>query len=56
MASIEKRQTSKGATTYIVEPDGRHRTKGGFSTKKAAESYATKAEAALKAYVNSCHW
>jgi integrase len=50
MASIEKRQTRKGATVYIVkwrEPDGKHRTKGGFTTKKAAESYATEAEAAL---------
>ncbi len=49
MASIEKRQTSKGATVYIVkwrEPNGKHRTKGGFTTKKAAEAYATKAEAA----------
>ncbi|MDT5050261.1 MAG: hypothetical protein QOG75_6165 [Mycobacterium sp.] len=54
MASVEKRQTSKGATTYIVkwrEPDGKHRTKGGFTTKKAAEAYATKAEAALLAGV-----
>lgn len=54
MASIEKRQTSKGATTYIVkwrEPDGKHRTKGGFATKKAAENYATQAEAALLAGV-----
>lgn len=52
MASIEKRQTRKGATTYIVkwrEPDGRHRTKGGFGSKKAAEAYATKAEASLLA-------
>lgn len=50
MASVEKRQTSKGATTYIVKwrtPDGKHRTKGGFTTKKAAENYATEAEAAL---------
>jgi integrase len=52
MASIEKRVNRKGATTYIVkwrEPDGSHRTKGGFSTKRAAEAYATKAEASLLA-------
>jgi integrase len=50
MASVEKRETSKGATVYIVkwrEGDGRHRTKGGFTTKKAAETYATEAESAL---------
>ncbi|MCA2249959.1 tyrosine-type recombinase/integrase [Mycobacterium intracellulare] len=50
MASVEKRQTNRGAITYIVkwrEPDGKHRTKGGFATKKAAENYASKAEAAL---------
>jgi integrase len=50
MASVEKRQTSKGATRYIVKwrtADGQHRTKGGFTTKKAAENYATEAEAAL---------
>ncbi|WP_145043231.1 tyrosine-type recombinase/integrase [Mycobacteroides abscessus] len=49
MASIEKRQTKQGSTTYIVkwrEPDGRHRTKGGFRTKRAASDYAVEAEAA----------
>lgn len=49
MASTEKRQTAKGATVYIVKyrtADGKHRTKGGFASKKAAEAYGTKAEAA----------
>lgn len=53
MASIEARTTAKGATTYIVkwrEPNGKHRTKGGFTTKKAAEAYATKAAAATLAH------
>lgn len=47
MASVEKRQNSKGAATYIVKwrtPDGKHRTRGGFTTKKAARAYATKVE------------
>ena len=47
MASIEKRQNAKGATTYIVKwrtPDGKHRTRGGFTTKKAARTYATRVE------------
>ena len=49
MASTTKRTTAKGTTTYIVKwrtPDGKHRTKGGFTSKKAAEAYGTKAEAA----------
>ena len=52
MASIEKRLSSRGSATYIVkyrEPDGRHRTKGGFQTKRAASSYATTVEAKLLA-------
>jgi len=52
MASIEKRTSSKGATAYIVKwrtPDGRHRTKGGFDTKRAANGYATTVEAKLLA-------
>lgn len=47
MASVEKRARVKGATTYIVKwrtPDGKHRTRGGFTTKKAARAYATKVE------------
>lgn len=49
---MKSARTTKDATVYIVKwrtPNGRHRTKGGFSTKKAAEVYATKAEAALLA-------
>lgn len=49
MASVEKRQNSKGAASYIVKwrtPDGKHRTRGGFLTKKAARAYASKAETA----------
>jgi integrase len=52
MASVEKRQNTKGTTFYIVKwrtPDGKHRTKGGFKTKKAADAYATKAESAALA-------
>jgi integrase len=47
VASIEKRARGDGTTTYIVkwrEPNGRHRTKGGFPTKRAASAYATKVE------------
>jgi hypothetical protein len=36
MASVEERQTKRGATRYIVKwrtVDGRRRTKGGFTTK-----------------------
>ena len=50
MASIEKRTSSKGATTYIVKwrtPDDQHRTRGGFQTKKAADAYKTEVESAL---------
>jgi integrase len=49
MASVEKRQNAKGATFYIVKwrtPDGKHRTKGGFKTRRAADTYATRTEAA----------
>lgn len=52
MASVEKRQTKQGSTVYIVkwrEPDGRHRTKGGFRTKRAAFAYSADAEAAHRA-------
>jgi integrase len=44
MASIQKRVTRTGAPAYIVKwrtPDGRHRTRGGFRTRKAAQAYAT---------------
>jgi hypothetical protein len=49
MASIQKRITKSGATGYIVKwktPDGKHRTKGGFRTRKAAQAYATEIERA----------
>jgi len=45
---VQKRQTKSGATIYVVKwrtPDGADRTKGGFSTRKAANAYATKVEA-----------
>jgi integrase len=48
MARIQKRQTQSGATTYVVKwrtPDGHDRSKGGFRTRKAAQAYATTAEA-----------
>jgi hypothetical protein len=41
MASIQKRVTAKGATTYVVkwkDHKGAFRSKGGFTTKKAAEN------------------
>ena len=44
MAYIQKRATKSGTAAYIVkwkDPDGRHQTKGGFRTRKAAEDYAT---------------
>ena len=44
MARIQKRETVSG-TTYVVKwraPDGADRTKGGFTTKRKAEAYATK--------------
>ncbi|GLB83501.1 site-specific integrase [Mycobacterium kiyosense] len=50
MASIQKRQTVSGATAYVVKwktPDGKHRSRGGFRTRKAAQAYATDIEHAL---------
>jgi integrase len=47
MARIQKRVAKSGATTYVVKwrtPDGKDRTKGGFTTRKAANAYGTKAE------------
>lgn len=48
MARIQKRQTKSGTNTYVVKwrtPDGHDRSKGGFTSKKAANNYATTAEA-----------
>jgi integrase len=45
MAHVQKRTRADGATTYVVKwqnPDGKHRSKGGFTTKKSAENYATR--------------
>ncbi|ORB53678.1 tyrosine-type recombinase/integrase [Mycobacterium persicum] len=47
MARIQKRVTKSGATTYVVKwrtPDGKDRSKGGFTTRKAANAYGTKVE------------
>ena len=47
MANIQKRTRNDGETVYVVKwraADGRHRSKGGFSTKRAAENYATRVE------------
>ena len=47
MARIQKRQTKSGATSYVVKwrtPDGHDRSKGGFTTRKAAHAYATDIE------------
>lgn len=44
MAYVQKRTTKSGSAAYIVkwkDPDGKHQTKGGFRTRKAAEDYAT---------------
>lgn len=44
MAYVQKRNTKSGSAAYIVkwrDPDGKHQTKGGFHTRKAAEDYAT---------------
>lgn len=44
MAYVQKRITKSGSAAYVVkwkDPDGKHRTKGGFRTRKAAEDYAT---------------
>jgi hypothetical protein len=50
MAYVQKRELQSGATAYIVKwktPDGKHRTRGGFRTRKAANAYATRVEAGL---------
>jgi integrase len=47
LARIQKRATKSGNATYVVKwrtPDGIDRSKGGFTTRKAANAYATKAE------------
>lgn len=47
MARVQKRQTAKGGTTYVVKwrtPDGKDRSKGGFRTMKTARAYAVRAE------------
>lgn len=44
MAYVQKRTIKSGSAAYIVkwkDPDGKHQTKGGFRTRKAAEDYAT---------------
>lgn len=49
MARIQKRTRADGRPVWVVKfstPDGRERSKGGFATKKAADSYATKQEEA----------
>ncbi|NKR27510.1 tyrosine-type recombinase/integrase [Rhodococcus hoagii] len=47
MAHVQKRTTSTGQTRYVVKwrtPDGKQRSKGGFTTKKNAEDYATEVD------------
>lgn len=49
MARVQKRVNAAGATIYVAkwrEPDGRDRSRGGFTTKKAATDYARNAESA----------
>jgi integrase len=51
MASIQKRQLKNGNAAYIVKfktPDGKHRTKGGFRTRKQATAYATEIQHQLQ--------
>lgn len=50
MAYIQKRALKDGATAYIVKwktPDGKHRTWGGFRTRRAAAAYAADVEHSL---------
>ena len=47
MAHMQKRTTSNGQTRYVVKyrtPDGKGRSEGGFTNKKAAEDYATEVD------------
>ncbi|MGW4016777.1 tyrosine-type recombinase/integrase [Rhodococcus ruber] len=47
MAHVQKRITSTGQTRYVVKyrtPDGKHRSKGGFTTKKDADAYANEVD------------
>ena len=47
MAHVQKRTTSAGQTRYVVKyrtPDGKGRSKGGFTTTKAADDYATEVD------------
>lgn len=47
MAHVQKRTTSTGQTRYVVKyrtPDGKQRSKGGFTTKKDAETYANEVD------------
>lgn len=47
MAHVQKRTTSTGQTRYVVKyrtPDGKQRSKGGFTTKKDAEAYANEVD------------
>jgi hypothetical protein len=47
MARIQKRITNSGATTYVAKwraSDGKDRSKGGFTTKKAANAFAVARE------------
>jgi integrase len=49
MARIQKRTRKGGQTTYVVKwrtPDGHDRTRGGFTTRRAANAYAARAEGA----------
>jgi integrase len=51
MAYIQKRTLTNGTPAYIVKwktADGKHRTKGGFRTRKAAQAYATEVEHAIQ--------
>ena len=44
MSHVQKRTRSDGRFVYVVKyitPDGTKRSRGGFSTKRAAEAYAT---------------
>ncbi|MDV7135411.1 tyrosine-type recombinase/integrase [Williamsia muralis] len=44
MAHVQKRTKQDGSPAYVVKwrtPDGKQRSKGGFSTRRAADDYAT---------------
>lgn len=51
MAHVQKRTRTNGSPVYVVKwrtPDGKHRSKGGFRTKKEADAYAVTVDYSAK--------